>query len=135
MDSNSQKSGFQLADTRLVSTLANPPYPTAPAQHVEAIGVLKDKDDRDIFAWLTLARSLGRKFQYPYDHAYLTRDQVRAIAALRHCNSNDINAWLHLARTSGTSKKFHTLTNTDSSRRRFRNSCRPSLISRPQLDA
>lgn len=75
------------------------PSVIAPAPHVGAIGVLKDEDDSDIFAWLKLARSLERSLQFRSDNAHLTRDQVRAIAALRHCTNNDISAWLHLART------------------------------------
>lgn len=103
MGSNgSQKSNFQLADTRLVSTITDGPPTSAIAptqQHIEAIGLLSTQDDGNIFAWLGLARSLEPRLQYCSDHACLTRDQVHAIAALKHCNDNDVRAWLHLART------------------------------------
>ena len=108
-----QKSSFQLAETRLVSTSNPHPLPSAitPAQHVEAIGILKDEDDRNIFAWLKLARSLERTLQPRSGHACLTRDQVRAIAGLRHCESNDVSAWLHLARTPSMSREHYKLVN------------------------
>ena len=97
-----QGSSFQLADSRLVSTptrnSANAPSSLTQQQH-EAIGVLKDEDDRNIFAWLDLARSLEPRLQHCSDHASLTRDQVHAIAALRDCKNSDISAWLRLART------------------------------------
>lgn len=101
-----QESGFQLADSQLVSLPTNDQHNSAIAskqeQHVEAIGILKDEDDGDIFAWLKLARSLERNLHLRSGHACLTRDQVRAIAALRHCTINDISAWLHLARDPST---------------------------------
>ena len=76
-----------MADSRLVST---------------AIGVLKHEEDRDVFAWLKLARSLGKDFRSQSDRPCLTLDQVRAIGLLRHCKSNDISALLHQARTPST---------------------------------
>ena len=105
MGSNTQRSGCPWVKARLVSTADDPPQPYAmpPAQQEKAIGILKDELDSDIFAWLRLARSLGRNAQDSSDHACLSRDQLRAIAALRHCECNDINAWLHLARTSSMS--------------------------------
>lgn len=101
MDSTGfHKNSVQLADTRLVIA----PTTSTPIQEQqrEAIGVLKDEHDTEIFAWLKLARSLERSLQPRPDHACLARNQVRAIAALRHCPSKDISAWLHLARTSST---------------------------------
>ena len=104
MSSAAQTSSFQLAILQLVSTFTQDQHPhaIAPAQHVEAINVLKDENDKDIFAWLKLARSLERSLSYRSENACLTRDQVRAIAALRHCKSNNIVGWLHLARTPST---------------------------------
>ena len=94
-----------MADPRLVSTPVNDPLTPAVAltslshEHVEAIGLLKGEDDRDIFAWLDLARSLEPRLQHCSNHARLTRDQVHAIAALGLCENSNISAWLHLART------------------------------------
>lgn len=92
-----------MADPRLVSTAIHVTPAIALSsltqEHVEAIGVLKGGDDRDIFAWLDLARSLEPRLQHCSDHARLTRDHVHAIAALRLCKNSDISAWLHLART------------------------------------
>lgn len=106
-----QKSSLRLADTQLLSNPFNDPHPSAiaRAQRVEAVGILKDDDDRDIFAWLKLARSLERNLQPRTNDARLTRDQVGAIAALRHCESNDISVWLRLARTSSMSTKYGAL--------------------------
>ena len=103
---HSQQSSFQLAHTRLVSSSAGDQHfsAIAPGQHAGAIALLKDEDDRDIFAWLQLARSLEQSLPRRSNLACLTRDQVRAIGALRHCKSDDITAWLRLARTPGTSK-------------------------------
>ena len=104
---NSQQSSFQLAHTRLVSSSASDQHfsTIAPGQHAGAIALLKDEDDRDIFPWLQLARSLEQaSLPRRSNLAYLTRDQVRAIGALRHCKSDDVTAWLRLARTPGTSK-------------------------------
>lgn len=94
-----QESSFQVADTRLVSTPTTSAIAPTQEQHIEAIGILKDEDDGNIFAWLKLARSLGHSLPNRSDHACLTRDQVRAIAALRHCASIDVSAWLYSART------------------------------------
>lgn len=103
---NSQQSSFQLAHTRLVSSSATDQHfsAIAPGHHAGAIALLKDEDDREIFAWLQLARSLEQSLPRRSNLACLTRDQVRAIEALRHCQSEDITAWLRLARTPGTSK-------------------------------
>ena len=111
-----QGSNSQLADSRLVSTsnddlrthVVAPPLLTQ--QHVEAVGVLSGEDDRNIFAWLGLARSLEPRLQHCSDDASLTRDQVHAIAALRHCKNSDISAWLRLARTPSRSRHPYTLT-------------------------
>ena len=104
-----QKSSFQLAETRLVSTPNDDSLPSAitPAQYIEAIDILKGEDDRDISAWLKLARSLERNVQPRSDHARLTRDQLRAIAGLRHCKSNDVSAWFHLARMPSMSREHY----------------------------
>lgn len=111
MGSRSPESSFQLADAHLVSTPKHDPLPspTTPPKHVKAIGILKDEDDSNIFAWLKLARSLERTLQPRSEHACLTRDQIRAIADLRHCKTNDVSAWLHLARTPSMSREKHAL--------------------------
>lgn len=108
MGSNAQKSGYPLVNMRLVSTADDAPQPYAitPAQQKEAIGILKDERDSDVFAWLRLARSLGRDTQDRSRHACLTHNQIRAIDALRHCEGNDISAWLHLARTSSMPREY-----------------------------
>ncbi len=100
-----------MASTSSLSAPADEPHTSLspPVQHQEAIRILKDEDERVIFAWLTLARSLGQNIQRSSDHEYLTLDQVRAIGALMHCKSNDILTWLHSARTWGTSKSYSTL--------------------------
>ncbi len=89
-----------MADSRL-ATHSPPTSATAPSsliQQHEAIDILKDEDDRNIFAWLDLVRSLEPRLQHCSDHASLTRDQVDAISALRHCKNDDVRNWLHLAR-------------------------------------
>ena len=103
---SSQQSSFQLVHTRLVSSPADDQHSSAiaPGQHAGAIALLKDEDDRDVFAWLQLARSLEQSFPRRSNLTCLTRDQVRAIGALRHCRINDVSAWLRLARTPSTSK-------------------------------
>lgn len=97
-----QESSFQVADTQLVSTPTTSAIAPTQEQHIEAIGILKDEDDGNIFAWLKLARSLEQSLPNRSDHACLTRDQVRAIAALRQCASIDVSAWLYSARTLST---------------------------------
>ena len=103
----SQDSSFQLAGTRLVSNQANDPHPSAHAptqqrqQHLKAIAVLKDEDERCILACLDVARALEPRIQQTSEYGCLTTDQVHAIRALRHCENSDIRSWLHLARAPG----------------------------------
>ena len=118
MGSHHQDSSFQLAGEPLVSIQANDPHLFANAstqqqqqqqELLQAIGVLKNEDDRCIFAGLDVARSFESRLQHSSDHACLTHDQVHAIRALRHCKNNDISAWLHLARASSMSCEHYRL--------------------------
>ena len=129
----SQKGNFQLADTRLVSIPTSSAIAPTYEHHLEAIAILKDEHDGDIFAWLKLARSLEQSLQPRSDHACLTRDQVRAIAALNHYANDDISAWLHLARAPSRWREHYTLTEDWFSSRHFQKSCLLSLASCPQV--
>ena len=109
-----QDRSVQLSGARLVSNQANVAHPSAHAptqqqQHLEAIGVLKDEDDRCVFACLDVARAFEPRLQHGSNHACLTSDQVHAIRALRHCENSDISAWLHLARAPSTSCEHYKL--------------------------
>ena len=87
-----------------VPSFSNPhnvPQPSIslPELLTQAILILKDEDDRNIFAWLGLARSL---LPPPLSHsgdALLTSNQLNAIAILGHHENDDIHAWLSQART------------------------------------
>ena len=115
MGSEYQDRSFQL-DAPLVSHQANDPHLSANApteqqqqQHLKAIGLLKDEDDRCIFACLDLVRSLEPRLQPCSNYACLTHDQVHAIIALRHYRNDEVSAWLNLARAPSRSYEYYKL--------------------------
>ena len=74
-------------------------FPT-PLQQ-EAIGILRDFDDRTIFDWLTLLRSLQPGYQHCTQPGGLPGEQFNAISSFRDCPNRLILAWLNLARCVG----------------------------------
>ena len=82
-------------------------------EEVLVLRSLKYEDDRDIFAWLKLARShpmLGRLTDFEYSSALprLTKDQVRAILLLKDLNADRVSGLLRQVRGLGTSSQAST---------------------------
>jgi len=62
-------------------------------QH-DALKILKDDGEREVFAWLKLARSVEQLGHRGHGHEILSAEKVRAIDALRGCAIEDVCTWL-----------------------------------------
>lgn len=102
---NPQQNGLQLPDTRSNDQQRSPIPPSTTGEEIES---LKIEEDRDIFAWLKLARSLPLKSERSSNLACLTSTQLRAIYILRHCHNGDVGALMRQVRTSSTSNQAST---------------------------
>jgi len=60
----------------------------------KALIILKDDGDREIVAWLQLARCVERFGHCCYRDEGLSADKVQAIATLKDCAVNDVCTWL-----------------------------------------
>ena len=83
----------------------------APTHFQNAVEILKDQDDRDIFAYVNLARSVEPGLFHSPEHAYLSREQVYAISVLRDCDAEWLRTWLAIAR--GCSQRILDATHGD----------------------
>ena len=64
----------------------------------QAITLLLDQHDDNIFAYLRFVRSLDQNVHYSPGHGPLSSHQVAAVGALRNCADDEIRTWLEQAR-------------------------------------
>lgn len=74
----------------------------SPKQH-DALNILKDDGEREVVAWLKLARSVEQLGHCSYGHEILSAEKVQAINALRGCATKDVCTWLAGCRAIRTS--------------------------------
>lgn len=69
-----------------------------PLTRLNAVGILLDQHDDNVFAYLRFARSLHQNVPYFPGDGSLSLDQYLAIWALRDCSDVEIRTWLKEAR-------------------------------------
>lgn len=86
---------FSLAENTSTAGFA---FPTL--QQQAAIDELKDIDESDVIAWLTVIRSIEPGF-CSHEAGPLSSQQLNALASLRECRDSNILVWLRCLDLAG----------------------------------